>query len=337
MGRLFQIISSLPELERAWKAVRKKGGKSPGIDNNRLEDFAAALRNNLLGLSRSLREDAYRPAPLVAVFIPKANSEERRLIAIPTVRDRVAQHSAVEALHYLLEPLFLPSSFAFRQGTGVGEALSSVRGLLQRGRFWAFRGDIKGCFDELSWDKLSAALKLHIPDEALRRFLNRSFRVPYIFGDDLLRRRRGVPQGSPLSPILANLYLHPFDEALRKHRLPLVRYADDWLVLCADVGEAEKAASIAHAELTFLGVGLNERKSRIFDLRKETVDFLGFRVGKGKIDGDPAALERMHRCARALRSEDQTARRRARSELKGIQAAYGNAGPLRFRSDPFSG
>ncbi len=328
MGHLFEVMASQRELSRAWRAILGKGGSSPGVDGVTLSDFASSWNVRIESLHRELITGKYEPTPLVSVRMPKKVPGQWREIGIPTIGDRVVFHSMVEVLHYLMEPVFLPSSFAFRQGYGVQDAISSVIGTLREVAIWAVRGDIRGCFDSLSWDILSGNIRRYVPDPCIKSLLNKAIRIPYVRGRKLIRRSRGVPQGTGFSPVLANMYLHHFDQVILEAGFRLIRYGDDWMILFRDEREARKAYLFAARELAALEVEINGQKSGVVDLSKDSVTFLGFKIGKGRIDGDSSAWRRALRCSRVLRSQDSSKEKRklARSELCGIKKMYKNTG-----------
>lgn len=328
MGRLFDVVTSVPELARAWEVVRRKGGSSAGVDGVRLDDFSLGLAENISSLHRELVSGGYQPSPLLSIRLPKKTPGEWRQIGIPTIKDRVIFHSLVEVLHYLLEPVFMDSSFAFRQGCGVRDAIDLALAILREGNTWAVRGDIRGCFDSMSWTILSRSLRRYVPDDGVRSLLNRGIRLPYLHGRRLITRTKGLPQGTGFSPPLANMYLHHFDLSMAQRGFTVIRYGDDWMILCPSRKEAERAWKTAMRELAMLEVEINRAKSGIFDLSRQEVSFLGFNIGRGRIDGDSSAWNRFRRCVDVLRDPESSEERRrlARSELAGIKAMYRGIG-----------
>lgn len=327
MGRIYQVLASASELERAWQKVCRKGGQSAGSDRVTLTEFKVNLHHRLEKLSRALQRQSYVPKPLVLVQIPKSTPGQWREIGIPAVADRVVAHSAVEALHYLLERHFLSCSCAYRPGRGVNDALGLVRGNLQEGCTWIVRGDICGCFDTLRWEILFSRLDEYVRDAHLVALLKKFIIVPYRRGKRTIRRSRGVPQGMATSPVLANLYLHRFDEILRGMGMRHVRYGDDWMIFCSSRQDARSVWRIADEVLVGMGVRINEAKSGIYDLERDLVDFLGFRVGRGRIDGGPAAWERAYRAQSFLQNPTGDEERKlVLSQLRGIAAQYRSAG-----------
>lgn len=323
-------------LYAAWKGVRRKGGAC-GADGVTVEQFGRRLERNLLDLERRLREGRYEPDPLRFAAIPKDTPGKWRHLGIPTVRDRVVFHAVSTLLLERLDGVFAPCSFAYRPGRGIQEAIGAVSSLVRRGRVLVVFGDIRGCFDELDWDVLSAALRHWISDQRLRSLLNRAFRVPLVRNSRILRRFRGVPQGSPLSPVLANIYLDVFDREMLRRGYPLVRYADDWILPAASEREARLGLAAAEAVLSLLRISLNKEKSGVVDVRRERVVFLGHALSADGVDAAPKGWERVRAAAEAYRNAPNEAeRRRARAHLCHLRALYEQTGVFKRGGDDVS-
>lgn len=328
--------ASSTALYAAWNGVRRKGGAC-GADGVTVEQFGRRLERNLLDLERRLREGRYEPDPLRFAAIPKDAPGKWRHLGIPTVRDRVVFHAVSTLLLARLDGIFAPCSFAYRPGRGIREAIGAVSSLVRQGRVLVVFGDIRGCFDELDWDVLSAALRHWISDQGLRSLLNRAFRVPLVRDSRILRRFRGVPQGSPLSPVLANIYLDVFDREMLGRGYPLVRYADDWIFPAASEREARCGFAAAEAALSLLRIALNKEKSGVVDVRRERVVFLGHALSADRVDAAPKAWERVRAAAEAYRNAPNEAeRRRARARLCHLRALYEQTGVSERRGDDVS-
>ncbi|MDR2522224.1 MAG: hypothetical protein LBC93_00755, partial [Synergistaceae bacterium] len=217
---LYRRLCEPQFLYESWLRVARKKGTS-GVDSQGIRDFASSLKKNLLKIAQALQEETYIPSPLRSVQIPKEQGGAFRRLGIPTIQDRVVFLGVNALLQEVWTPRFSPLSFAYRPKMGVSDAVQTVSTLIRNGRHWFIKGDIRGCFDELNWDILSLALKEWLPDEPLRQLINKALRVPVVSEGRILSRRKGVPQGSPLSPILANLYFYPFDYEMLSHRFPL--------------------------------------------------------------------------------------------------------------------
>jgi retron-type reverse transcriptase len=233
-------------------------------------------------------------------------------------------------LQEIWTPLFSPLSFAYKPNVGVSDAIEAVSKLVKGGKYWFVKGDIRGCFDELNWDILSQTLKEWLPDEPLRRLINKALRVPVVFEGRIAPRHKGVPQGSPLSPILANLYLHSFDYDMLLDRFPLIRYGDDWVTLTRSEAEAVDGYRTAESSLSRLLIEINSEKSGVGNLEEESIVFLGHKIDAAGIDAGPKGWQRFARAVgdfKSARTPEELSR--ARSELNSLKAFYRNAGIIR--------
>ncbi len=296
---LYRYVREMKWLERAYSRVlSNEGAKTPGLDGITGKDLSAAEGVAILNQTvEELREGSYGPRPVKRVYIPKANGKLRPL-GIPTVRDRLVQ----EALRMLLEPIyeshFLPCSHGFRPGHSTMTAISQIQRFCnEKGKyFWIVEGDIKGCFDNISHEKLIHLLRKRIADERLLSLIWRFLKAGYMEENILHTPKVGTPQGGIVSPLLANAYLHEMDrhwqeqynsmsnrqrERRRKEgkgNVPLVRYADDFLVLT----NGPKATAIALKEefgdcLHTLALTLSPEKTVITHVN-DGLDFLGFHI-----------------------------------------------------------
>ncbi|WP_300331302.1 CRISPR-associated endonuclease Cas1 [Accumulibacter sp.] len=272
MALLDELLSD-DTLTRAWTRVRHNGG-APGVDGMDIDEFG---RNALIHIGRlrdQVRDGRYAPAPLRRVELPRAGRAPRRL-AVPTIRDRVLQTAAALVLGPLLDPTFEDESFAFRPGRSVRDAVARVVQLRDMGLAYVVDADISDFFDHIPHLELVARLAALVPDRSLLPLVRQWLAAPVQTGDLCFRRLQGISQGSPLSPLLANLYLDGFDEAIAAHAdWHLVRYADDFVILCADSDSAERALEAAANWLTGAGLELNFAKTRIA-LFGQGVNFLG--------------------------------------------------------------
>lgn len=312
-------------LYSAWLRVeRNRGG--PGVDGETIEDFRKGLERKLSGLSKLLNREEYVPMPLRKSLIPKENGGLREL-GIPTIRDRIVFQAINTRLQSLWEPFFSPLSFAYRPGRGVNDAIGAIKKFLEDGRTWYIKGDIRGCFDSLNWELLSIMIRHSVDDPMLSRLLNRAIRVPIFHRGNLFTRRRGVPQGSPVSPILCNLYLHQFDVRMSERGYDVVRYGDDWLVLTFGEKEAVRGFYTAADILSDLRIEIAEGKSGIGDLSRESIVFLGYGIGAGEVTPSAKAWSSFNRAigdlGRAHRQEDFV---KARARLLHLGSQYRNSG-----------
>ena len=258
-------------LHRAWRQVRASGG-GPGVDGESIRAFESDLEVKLAELGQELGKGTYRPRGVRRVFVPKPKGGLRPL-AIWTLRDRVAQRAVYNYLEPTFESQFLDCSHGFRPGRSVQTAVDAVLTGRDAGLRWVLDADIKDCFDEIRPDLLMRLVRQQVRDKVILRLLTGwlKARILNVRGQ---ARAAGTAQGGVLSPLLCNVYLHPFDEALTGQGLRLVRYADDLVVLCRRRREAQAARQVVQRQLGRLHLKLNPHKTQVvhFD---EGFKFLG--------------------------------------------------------------
>lgn len=312
---------------RAWRRTASKSGAAPGADRQTLSSFGARLDAELDALSRALSSAIYRPDPVLAVSRPKPGGGTRRL-GIPTIRDRVAQRAMCQILELRAEPAMAAWSYAYRPGRGGHDAIAAADALLEEGRRWVLRTDVKDCFDTIPHSLLLEEIApVAERDPAALEMIRRVICSPRRSGRSLSFPGIGIPQGSPLSPLLANLFLDPVDKAMRETGHAMLRYADDILVACPTRKGAEAALDDLREALSGRGLRLNEAKCAIIDAEAEPFEFLGhlcagrrWEPAPGKVDSLVAEIERRLAVAR---ESGRTGLTGARAALAGWLAYYG--------------
>ncbi len=284
-GKWFSLIDKVyrpATLRSAWQQVLVNRGAA-GVDRLSVERFAGHLDRYLGELGQELETGRYRPLPVRRVEIEKADGKLRPL-GIPTVRDRVAQAAVKRVIEPIFEQMFAPTSFGFRPGRSCKDALRVVDGLLKAGYTHVVDADLKGYFDSIPHDRLKQRLAAHISDSRLLALLD-----GWIEQDVVQELKRwtptsGTPQGAVISPLLANLYLHDLDVKLAGLGLSMVRYADDFVILCRSAAEAVHALDVVSAWVAAEGLQLHPDKTHVGDCRLvgQGFEFLGYRFEAGR-------------------------------------------------------
>ncbi|WP_160291884.1 group II intron reverse transcriptase/maturase [Acidithrix ferrooxidans] len=248
----------------AWHKVRSNHG-APGIDRVSIDEFQSNERSNLYKLWNRMSSGSYFPKPVRAVTIPKADGKQR-VLGVPNIEDRIAQSAVANLLEKVLEPFFHQDSYGFRPNRGAKDAL-----LVTRKRCWetdwVIDLDIQAFFDNVDHDLMIKALKHHVSDRWILIYVERWLKTPLQLEDGTtVQREKGTPQGAPISPILANLFMHyGFDMWMQRTHpdARFERYADDAVIHCSSLEEAKSLKEALSARLESIGLKLHPEKTKI--------------------------------------------------------------------------
>ena len=270
-------------LAAAWRRVKANAGAA-GVDGVSIEELAAEAQVEaawLKALQEELHRKTYRPAPVRRVKIPKASGGFRGL-GIPTVKDRVVQMAVYLVLMPIFEADFHPRSFGFRPGRNAHQAVEGIREALRMGKTEVVDADLAQYFDTIPHRKLMRQVARRVSDGMILKLIKAWLRAPILEEEEGGGRRLkanpcGTPQGGVISPLLANLYLHPLDEGVNECRQKprMIRYADDLVILCRP-GEGEGMKERLARWLQSRGLALNETKTRVLQSCASGFEFLGF-------------------------------------------------------------
>lgn len=298
----------------AWAVIRNGG--APGIDHRTTEQLEEELGAEVAMLGQRLRENTYQPQAVKRVWIEKPGSPEKRPLGIPIVRDRVVQGALRAVIEPIFERGFSERSYGFRPGRGAQQAVARVEALLGAGYCWVVDADLKGYFDSIPQDRLLARIEEKISDGRVLGLIEAFLKQGVMeSGKGWQPTERGTPQGAVLSPLLANLYLDPLDHEMARRGHEMIRYADDFIVLCRTKEEAEAALEEVRQWVKLAGLTLHPEKTRLVDAgQKGGFEFLGWHFERGYRWPRKKSVDRLKESLR-----EQTPRNSGQS-LKGIIA-----------------
>ncbi|HWT77284.1 MAG TPA: group II intron reverse transcriptase/maturase, partial [Candidatus Methylomirabilis sp.] len=279
--RLIDKVYALPNLRKAFARV-KANSNAAGVDHVTVEEFERHLEANLEELSQSLQGGSYRPQAIRRAWIPKLGSKEMRPLGIPTVRDRVVQAALRAVLEPIFERDFAAQSYGFRPKRGCKDALRRVDTLLKQGYNWVVDADLKSYFDTIPHSALLDRVGEKVADGRVLRLLEAFLHARVMETAKGWTPEGGTPQGAVVSPLLSNIYLDPLDPLMAGKGIEMVRYADDFVVLCRTEVAAQEALEVVRGWTTMMGLTLHPVKTRIVDATPSGgFDFLGYHFERG--------------------------------------------------------
>lgn len=284
-SKWYSLIDKIWKTENLQSAARKvaqnKSAQKP--DGRKCRRYWQESHQRLPRLQVKIQKGKYKPKAVQRVWIPKLGSKELRPLGLPTVEDRVVEMAIRNVIEPIFENEFATHSYGFRPGRGAKDALRRVDQLLKEGKAWVVDADIKGYFDNIPQDKLLAAISERISDGAVLEMIQRLLKKGVMErGKGWKPMEHGTPQGAVISPLLANIYLNPLDHLMAEWGIEMVRYADDFVLLCVSREQAEEALAQVRAWTEAAGLTLHPEKTRIVDAREQGgFDFLGYHFERG--------------------------------------------------------
>lgn len=273
--RLFDKVFSERNLWAAFQQVARNDGAA-GVDHVTTSEFERQLPDSIWELSDLIKSGRFTPQAIRRVHIPKPGTRETRPLGIPTVRDRVVQAAIVNVIEPIFERDFAEQSYGFRPGRGCKDALRRVDQLLQQGYVHVVDADLKGYFDSIPHDRLMARVEAKISDGSVLRLIESFLKADILDGASQWTAEAGAPQGAVLGPLLSNIYLDPLDHMLAEQGFEMVRYADDFVILCRTAEAAARALELVRQWTAENGLTLHPTKTKLVDTRNESFDFLGY-------------------------------------------------------------
>lgn len=302
-------------IAEAYRKVKANGGAS-GIDGETFEEIETqGIEGYLAVLREELKSGNYQPKAVRRVYIPKANGKERPL-GIPTIRDRIVQTAFLLVLEPIFEADFTETSYGFRPKKSAHDAVKEVYKYLNWGCEEVYDVDLEKYFETVEHWKLMKLLARRISDGRILHVIKQWLSCGYVEEDQHRQSKRGTPQGGVISPLLANIYLHPVDKAFERSRIGtiregsihIVRYADDILILAQE--NLEKGITILEKYVERLGLSINREKTRMLNLKEDKlVEFLGYQFQR--------ITSRVSKKRITLVSPSKSSQKRCREKIKG--------------------
>lgn len=303
---LIDKIWAMPNLEEAFKEVKRNGG-APGVDKVTIKAYESQLEDNLRALQTALRTKKYTPKPVRRVYIAKSDGTQRPL-GIPTVEDRVVQAAAKRILEPIYETKFCERSYGFRPERSAHMALENIRKDLMDGYSYVIDADLKSYFDTIPHERLLNEVREEVVDGSVLRLLNDFLQAGVLEGGVVHPSEVGSPQGGVISPLLANIYLHPLDKRMEERGHRMTRYADDFVICCRTRKGAERVLrSIVKFLEEELGLKVHPEKTKIVNHQEESFVFLGHEFKPGHwIKPSTKAMKKFKERVKEITRRNQT-------------------------------
>lgn len=283
-GRWFSLVDKVyraGNLMSAFTEVKANRG-SAGVDHVTVQEFERDLVANIDKLAEELKADEYHPRAIRRAWIPKAGSKEKRPLGIPTVRDRIAQAAIRHVIEPIFEKDFAEQSYGFRPNRGCKDALRRVDELLKSGYHWVVDADLRKYFDTIPHEKLMGRVNEKVADGRVLGWIKKYLKQEIMETAETWTPEEGTPQGAVLSPLLSNIYLNPLDHQMAAKGHEMIRYADDFVIMCRSEQEAQEALKEVQGWVEETGLTLHPEKTRIVDASKPGgFDFLGYHFERG--------------------------------------------------------
>lgn len=294
-GVWFSLIDKVHKRANLWTSWSKVAANqgSAGADRVTVKQFERRVETHLQRLAEDLKAGAYRPQAIRRCHIPKPGSPQGRPLGIPTVRDRVVQGALRHVLEPIFEKDFHQQSYGFRPGRGCKAALRRVQELLDKGHRYVVDADLKSYFDTIPHQQLLERVGQKVADGRVLKLIESFLTQGVLDGLEQWTPAAGAPQGAVLSPLLSNIYLDPLDHLMARHGFEMVRYADDFVILCRTGEQAQQALALVQQWTAQAGLTLHPEKTRIVDEQLEGFDFLGYHFGQGRRQPRKKSLDKL--------------------------------------------
>lgn len=300
-GQWFSLIDKVYREETLFSAARQVTGrksKAAGVDHVTPAKFEERITDHVRKLSEELKAGTYQPQPVRRTLIPKPGSREKRPLGIPTIRDRVVQTALRDVIEPIFERDFAEHSYGFRPGRGCKDALRRVDQLLKAGYVYVVDADLKSYFDTIPHERLMQCIAAKISDGRVLALIESFLKQGVMDGLSEWTPEQGSPQGAVISPLLSNIYLDSLDQIMAFDGFEMVRYADDFVILCRTEQEAHEALAVVEAWTADAGLSLHPEKTHVAHAVDDGFAFLGYHFTRGERFPRKKSLEKLKNAIR---------------------------------------